>query len=293
MHRDISPYNILIVNTDSGHKGILIDWDHSALLKPASTKSGLSRTVCTRAPSPLHLLLINVASQGTWQFMSIALLRNPTAQHTVTDDYESVLWVLLWVVLRHLHHNLNKADLRLKLEMFDEQKLHLLNWQYLGGSEKEIQLRALSRDGWLVVRENVAEVSDLIVDLAEEFLARYAIPDRKTKADPARFKAWEDEYEEDMKRLGGRDWLVEKLRAVDKKLKERRDAYNGDEDWTNNTSEEAKLDIPPALRPLQVSRFFLNYTNSFRASKRAAEQQEGEDEDMPEPKRIKTSNTWD
>ncbi|TEB25012.1 hypothetical protein FA13DRAFT_1272666 [Coprinellus micaceus] len=56
MHRDISPYNILIVNTNTEQKGILIDWDHAIRINPASTKRCLWRT-------------------GTWQFMSIALLK--------------------------------------------------------------------------------------------------------------------------------------------------------------------------------------------------------------------------
>lgn len=53
MHRDISPYNILIVNTNTEQKGILIDWDHAICINPASTKRGLWRTVGVQVSSPI------------------------------------------------------------------------------------------------------------------------------------------------------------------------------------------------------------------------------------------------
>ncbi|KZT18033.1 hypothetical protein NEOLEDRAFT_1143908, partial [Neolentinus lepideus HHB14362 ss-1] len=62
LHRDLSPNNILFIETDDGGvKGLLIDWD---------------------------LCRDRTSLEGTWQFISSKLLRNPTARHTLQDDLE-------------------------------------------------------------------------------------------------------------------------------------------------------------------------------------------------------------
>ncbi|KAH9056639.1 hypothetical protein EDB87DRAFT_1539199, partial [Lactarius vividus] len=76
LHRDVSAGNILI--TEKG--GVLIDWDLSKkVVKGGNVKQRQhSRT-------------------GTWQFISIARLRDPsTRPHGVSDDLESFLRVLLY-----------------------------------------------------------------------------------------------------------------------------------------------------------------------------------------------------
>lgn len=37
--------------------------------------------------------------------MSVALLKNPSAEHCIEDDRESALYVLLWTALRHSKHS--------------------------------------------------------------------------------------------------------------------------------------------------------------------------------------------
>ncbi|KAH9174765.1 hypothetical protein EDB89DRAFT_469874 [Lactarius sanguifluus] len=81
LHRDVSAGNILIAEDGSG---ILIDWDLSK--KVVKGGSGKQRQ---------H------SRTGTWQFMSIARLRDSsTRPHEVSDDLESFFWVLLYLVVK-------------------------------------------------------------------------------------------------------------------------------------------------------------------------------------------------
>ncbi|KAH9008633.1 hypothetical protein EDB83DRAFT_488406 [Lactarius deliciosus] len=81
LHRDVSAGNILITENGSG---ILIDWDLSK--KVVKGGSGKQRQ---------H------SRTGTWQFISIARLRNPSMRpHEVSDDLESFFWVLLYMVVK-------------------------------------------------------------------------------------------------------------------------------------------------------------------------------------------------
>ncbi|KAI9444193.1 hypothetical protein H4582DRAFT_1069617 [Lactarius indigo] len=81
LHRDVSAGNILITKEGSG---ILIDWDLSK--KVVRDGSGKQRQ---------H------SRTGTWQFISIARLRDPSARpHEVSDDLESFFWVLLYLVVK-------------------------------------------------------------------------------------------------------------------------------------------------------------------------------------------------
>ncbi|KAI0273357.1 hypothetical protein BC834DRAFT_1030174 [Gloeopeniophorella convolvens] len=81
LHRDVSAGNILI--GDDG-KGILIDWD---LSKKLPRDGGGRPRRATRT--------------GTWQFISMGLLMNPTTRpHELQDDLESFFWVLLYQIVQ-------------------------------------------------------------------------------------------------------------------------------------------------------------------------------------------------
>ncbi|KAH8998184.1 hypothetical protein EDB92DRAFT_1337114 [Lactarius akahatsu] len=102
LHRDVSAGNILITE---GRSGILIDWDLSKkVVKDRSEKKRQhSRT-------------------GTWQFISIARLRNPSMRpHEVSDDLESFFWVLLYMVVKC--RSVGKIDLSQDMQsVFDQSE---------------------------------------------------------------------------------------------------------------------------------------------------------------------------
>ncbi|KAH9059619.1 hypothetical protein EDB87DRAFT_1563048, partial [Lactarius vividus] len=126
LHRDVSAGNILITKERSG---ILIDWDLSK--KVVKGASGKQRQ---------H------SHTGTWQFISIARLRNPLIRpHEVCDDLESFFWVLLYMVAKC--RSVGKIDLSQDMQnVFDQSdgmddnsiirggrgKLHCLRREDLG-----------------------------------------------------------------------------------------------------------------------------------------------------------------
>ncbi|KAI0319062.1 hypothetical protein OF83DRAFT_863265 [Amylostereum chailletii] len=96
LHRDISLLNILL--TRDG-RGLLIDWD---MCRDVNT-----RIVCIRRSW----------RSGTWQFMSVKLLMSPAGhEHSLADDLESFVHVLVYTVLRfrptgvkNLVHDMNSV----------------------------------------------------------------------------------------------------------------------------------------------------------------------------------------
>lgn len=91
MHRDISFNNIML---DAMGELLLNDWDHAGLTmrKPEDTHKSF-RTVSTTFPYACAEL---TRAQGTWPFMSIALLQDSSKPHDILDDLESVFWSKLW-----------------------------------------------------------------------------------------------------------------------------------------------------------------------------------------------------
>ncbi|GLB40038.1 hypothetical protein LshimejAT787_0705480 [Lyophyllum shimeji] len=83
IHRDISANNILI---DANGNGILNDWD---LAKRESELKRVRRHERT----------------GTWQFMSCLLLSGHHSIHTIQDDMESFVYVVLYHGLRYFLHS--------------------------------------------------------------------------------------------------------------------------------------------------------------------------------------------
>ncbi|KIP01982.1 hypothetical protein PHLGIDRAFT_122872 [Phlebiopsis gigantea 11061_1 CR5-6] len=106
LHRDLSMENIML---DTKGRGILNDWDH------AGNKDSRARGI------------------GTWRFMSLCLLENPTKIHDVADDLESVFWVMTYGSLKRFARS-NQAQL---MRFFDYQTVDPENGQKVGGQLKE------------------------------------------------------------------------------------------------------------------------------------------------------------
>lgn len=141
LHRDISGGNILIVydkkapnDKDGGGRGLLNDWDmalHEDQLAKAARQA--ERTVS----SSVYLLssfLTNV--QGTWQFMSIGLLRDRKKQHLPQDDFESFIYVMLYHGLRYLHHSKVGPGLRDTIASIFDDAIDNGDGTWSGGSGK-------------------------------------------------------------------------------------------------------------------------------------------------------------
>ncbi|CAA7259376.1 unnamed protein product [Cyclocybe aegerita] len=84
LHRDISAKNIMM--TPDG-RGILNDWDLARAVE--DIKNGARQKF----------------RSGTWQFMSVGLLEDPTKLHELPDDLESFVYIILYFTLRYLDHN--------------------------------------------------------------------------------------------------------------------------------------------------------------------------------------------
>ena len=61
-----------------------------------------------------------MSGQGTWQFMSAALLWDVNKGHTISNDLESLLHVLMWMTLHYVLHNMHPAAL-------DDHLQHVFN----------------------------------------------------------------------------------------------------------------------------------------------------------------------
>ncbi|OSC97007.1 hypothetical protein PYCCODRAFT_1399542 [Trametes coccinea BRFM310] len=112
LHRDISAGNVIIRPslsskvTEDGYKkvvwkGILTDWELAKVI-PAQDPSDSEK--------PIEEVPPRLERTGTWQFMSVAYVRNQFQRPvTVADELESFFHVFLYYALRLLHHNVSNV----------------------------------------------------------------------------------------------------------------------------------------------------------------------------------------
>ncbi|KZT18281.1 hypothetical protein NEOLEDRAFT_1040845, partial [Neolentinus lepideus HHB14362 ss-1] len=89
LNRDFSFRNIVLIGDENNERGILIDWDLSRSLKSLDGENARVR-----------------GRTGTWQFISHALLKDPTKKHVFQDNFESSFWILLWTCIHYIPSNL-------------------------------------------------------------------------------------------------------------------------------------------------------------------------------------------
>ncbi|KAI0644465.1 hypothetical protein C8Q79DRAFT_1011511 [Trametes meyenii] len=87
IHRDISAGNVLMYYREGRWCGLLNDWE-------------LSKQTDSNTPKGRQL-----DRTGTWQFLSVSALDNPSKEIEIEDELESFFHVLLFFAIRFLHHN--------------------------------------------------------------------------------------------------------------------------------------------------------------------------------------------
>lgn len=166
LHRDVSVGNILIVNGS----GILIDWDLSKRLKDSNNLRQPTRTV-SMATLPFSCVIGDLTltgMQGTWQFLSAALIKSKTAPHTFIDDLESIFYVILWLSLFYSVHSMSSGQ----LTAFIRTVLDPEEYEGTGGSGKinfllsRSDLRSLDFQGRPLLQP-------FLMDLVTLFSVRY------------------------------------------------------------------------------------------------------------------------
>ncbi|KAI0089418.1 hypothetical protein BDY19DRAFT_942281 [Irpex rosettiformis] len=154
LHRDISIGNVMLSGVEETFRGILVDWDHATKNKlPTGSTYQNFRT-------------------GTWQFMSIALLRDSNKAHEILDDFESLFWVLVYGALHYFDYKIGKNQ-PFSLEMFEERvPVHQADRElYVGGDKKMTALEMITT--WVTFTS--LPLHKLIDDVAAEFLAYYRL----------------------------------------------------------------------------------------------------------------------
>ncbi|ESK91071.1 hypothetical protein Moror_1166, partial [Moniliophthora roreri MCA 2997] len=147
LHGDVSVQNIRI--QDDGKAGFLVDWDLSqSITRPTRT--------------------------GSWQFMSARLTVGESSVISRTDDLESFLHVLRWVVLKHGPHNLRLAAVARLLHLRYEEVEVWGDSTISRGWGKKLGMRACTTAEEMELKAGC--LKDLIGDFAELMSATYEKP---------------------------------------------------------------------------------------------------------------------
>ncbi|KAF9017562.1 hypothetical protein BDZ89DRAFT_993821 [Hymenopellis radicata] len=158
LHRDISAGNIMIA---PGHRGVLVDWDRCIVLD-----------LNDDAP---------YGSSGTWPFVSVHLVdaqcarengqnnKETFAPHSLIDDRESAFWVLLFIAMLYLPHNLRRPR-----QLFYQMD-QWLNYGYGFHSSSLGKRNCLSEwaEHQRVVEFAIPGLNELLRELARVFIVRY------------------------------------------------------------------------------------------------------------------------
>jgi hypothetical protein len=106
--------------------------------------------------------------QGTWQFMSAALVKTREALHTFVDDLESILYVILWLALMYSISSMDAPT----LTAFIQSVLDTKQYGGTGGTAKADFLKGRSMMNDLTFKDR-PQLKKLLEDLAMLFAVRY------------------------------------------------------------------------------------------------------------------------
>ncbi|KAH9480759.1 hypothetical protein JR316_0007359 [Psilocybe cubensis] len=160
LHRDVSLGNIL--RRRDGKGGVLNDWDLAARYNiethtPLKDKRQQSRS-------------------GTWQFMSIGLLEDPSKVHHCIDDAESFIWALLYCTMRYMKTSIVPIRLQNTMEdLFDQVNRGLPGELNTGGAGKQSFVTGNRFSfGGFVVNDN-EPLTSLIAKLFKSIILEFRI----------------------------------------------------------------------------------------------------------------------
>ena len=198
---------------------MLIDWDLSEeIMGDDETPRQYSRTVRFSFFLDTSARLVNGSyAQGTWQFISISRLRDPsTRPHQVSDDLESFFWVLLYLVLKC--RNITGEDLSENMKnVFDQHTDMDRNGNVTGGKGKLFCLRDGELNSSIVYDLVKTRCGDIIENLRTLFhdYHRY-IPAHETRISNARRvyetkRGRDPRVQEATKNLSTSEWILEMI----------------------------------------------------------------------------------
>ncbi|OBZ71336.1 hypothetical protein A0H81_08861 [Grifola frondosa] len=122
IHRDISLGNIILVKDPGSRvrRGYLVDWEASCKIDAEGKACESGRT-------------------GTWQFMSCKALLDENVVHSLSDDMESLLYVVLYCSLIWLPNQDTRQSLTQRIHNLFNRSM-VLGGRTLGGAGKHAQL---------------------------------------------------------------------------------------------------------------------------------------------------------
>ncbi|KAI3617948.1 hypothetical protein WG66_009171, partial [Moniliophthora roreri] len=165
LHGDVSVQNIRI--QDDGKAGFLVDWDLSqSIIRPTRT--------------------------GSWQFMSARLTVGESSVATRTDDLESFLHVLRWVLLKHGPHNMRLVNAACLFHSLYKEAFVYRDGTISRGGCKMSVMRA-GTTAW-EMKLAAGCLKDLISDFADLMSATYRNP--PSQQERARYNEFVDEIKE-------------------------------------------------------------------------------------------------
>ncbi|KAF8555778.1 hypothetical protein OG21DRAFT_810170 [Imleria badia] len=222
LHRDISAGNIIL--TDDG-SGLLIDWELAKLMKE----------VGSRRPD----------RTGTWQFMSANLLQHPGKMHTFSDDLESFLHVLGWMMLRYVPASdvYDAEDRGHDMLKFDEHSVRKRRFDH-GGGRKRDALGAGNYPSTTFGPKCETPLTKLLRKLMTPFKSLYGDPPteedrRKINVDKSKYDDILDDlsrnirqYDRNVQCLSSPTWFINEIKMV----------LDGD-GWPTNDAADLNLPI--------------------------------------------------
>ncbi|KAH9988492.1 hypothetical protein BJV77DRAFT_1160979 [Russula vinacea] len=127
LHRDISSGNILFSDQVAGG-GFLHDLDYSEVALMPGEK--LERN------SAKEILRSLKTMTGTYQFMAIDVLMHE--MHERKHDLESIYWLLIWIILRHVKHDQGPSACGKLFDVEDREPAAFAKMAWLGRSDLRI-----------------------------------------------------------------------------------------------------------------------------------------------------------